>query len=53
MRLPIQIELLFSEVQVLVLFCFFFLSKDLKSSRGKDRVRYLAQISRVFNNFFP
>ena len=51
--LPIQIEPLLSEVQVLFCFVLFFFRKDLKSLHGKDWVRYLTDISTVFNNFFP
>ena len=46
----LQIEPLLSEVHVVVLFSFF--SKDLKNLHDKDRVRYLTDISTVFNNFF-
>ena len=51
MWLLVQIEPLLGEVQVL--FCLVFFSKDLKSLHGEDRVRYLTDISTVFNNFFP
>ena len=45
----LQIEPLLSEVHAL--FSFFF-SKDLKNLHDKERVRYLTDISTVFNNFF-